>query len=181
MLCPILIGSLFYEVFYTKNGLDFPLAHGYRSIRPTRLGLSGLVFCFYPLQYTYENSTVIYEEGRQLHKTKKNLYQAFLFIPLKFPILNLTMWCTRSHMSNVWIATIFNRGLINDFALLQDVFSHWVFTPWTNTCLCLCELFNVVYLMLVYPWWMLRLNWLSNFNDLNLNDRLKLVVTRIRV
>ena len=50
MLCPILIGSLFYEVFYTKDGLDFPLAHGYKSVRPTRLGPSGLVFCFYPLQ-----------------------------------------------------------------------------------------------------------------------------------
>ena len=101
ILCPIPIGLLFYQGFYTKDRLDFPSAHGYRSVRPTRLGLSGLVFCFYPLQYTYENSTVIYEEGRQLHKTKKNLYQAFLFIPLKFPILNLTMWCTRSHMSNV--------------------------------------------------------------------------------
>ena len=30
MLCPILIGSLFYEGFYTKDGLDFPLAHGHR-------------------------------------------------------------------------------------------------------------------------------------------------------
>ena len=47
MLYPILIGSLFYEVFYTKDGLDFPFAHGYRSVRPTRLGLAGLVFCFY--------------------------------------------------------------------------------------------------------------------------------------
>ena len=53
MLCPILIGSLFYKVFYTKDGLDFPLAHGYRSVRPTRLGPSGLVFCFYPLQKLY--------------------------------------------------------------------------------------------------------------------------------
>ena len=51
MLCPILIGSLFYEGFYTKDGLDFPLAHGHRSVRPTRLGLSGLVFCFYPLHH----------------------------------------------------------------------------------------------------------------------------------
>ena len=50
MLCPIFIRSLFYKVFYTKDGLDFPLAHGYRSVRPTRLGPSGLVFCFYPLQ-----------------------------------------------------------------------------------------------------------------------------------
>ena len=51
MLCPILIGSLFYEAFYTKDGLDFPLAHGYRSVRPTRLGPSGLVFCFHPFHY----------------------------------------------------------------------------------------------------------------------------------
>ena len=50
MLCPILIGSLFYEVFYANDGLDFPLAHGYKSVKPTRLGLSGLVFCFYPFQ-----------------------------------------------------------------------------------------------------------------------------------
>ena len=50
MLCPILIGSLFYEAIYTKDGLDFPLAHGYRPVRPTRLGLLGLVFCFHPLQ-----------------------------------------------------------------------------------------------------------------------------------
>ena len=49
MLCPILIGFLFYEGFYTKDGLDFPLAHGHRFVRPTRLGPSGLVFCFYPL------------------------------------------------------------------------------------------------------------------------------------
>ena len=50
MLCPILIGSLFYEGFYAKNGLDFPLAHDHRSVRPTRLGPSGPIFCFYPLQ-----------------------------------------------------------------------------------------------------------------------------------
>ena len=49
MLYPILIGPLFYQGFYTKDGLDFPLAHGHRSVRPTRLGLSGLVFCFHPL------------------------------------------------------------------------------------------------------------------------------------
>ena len=50
MLCPIPIGPLFYQGFYTKDGLDFPLAHGHRSVRPTCLGPSGLVFCFYPLQ-----------------------------------------------------------------------------------------------------------------------------------
>ena len=50
MLRPILIGSLFYEGFYAKDGLDFPLAHGHRSVRPTRLRSSGPVFCFYPLQ-----------------------------------------------------------------------------------------------------------------------------------
>ena len=50
MLCPILIGSLFYEGFYAKDELDFPLAHGHRSIRPTRLGPLGLIFCFYPIQ-----------------------------------------------------------------------------------------------------------------------------------
>ena len=50
MLRPILIGSLSYEGFYAKDGLDFPLAHGHRSVRPTRLGPSGPVFCFYPLQ-----------------------------------------------------------------------------------------------------------------------------------
>ena len=50
MLCPTLIESLFYEVFYTKDGLDFPSAHGHRPVRPTHLGPSGLVFCFYPLQ-----------------------------------------------------------------------------------------------------------------------------------
>ena len=46
MLYPILIGSLFYEGFYAKDGLDFPLAHGHRSVRPTRLGP---IFCFYHL------------------------------------------------------------------------------------------------------------------------------------
>ena len=50
MLCPILIGSLFYEGFYAKDELDFPLAHGHRSIRSTRLGPLGLIFCFYPIQ-----------------------------------------------------------------------------------------------------------------------------------
>ena len=39
MLCPIPIGPLFYQVFYTKDGLDFSLAHGHRcahSFRPVR-------------------------------------------------------------------------------------------------------------------------------------------------
>ena len=54
MLCPILIGPLFYQGFYAKDGLDFPLAHGRRSVRPTRLGPLGLVACFYPLHiYIY--------------------------------------------------------------------------------------------------------------------------------
>ena len=52
MFCLILIGPLFYQGFYTKDRLDFPLAYGHRSVRPTRLGPSGLVFCFYPLQKT---------------------------------------------------------------------------------------------------------------------------------
>ena len=56
MLCPILIGLLFYQEFYTKDGLDFSLAHGYRSVNPTRLGSSGLVFCFYPLQIYNNNN-----------------------------------------------------------------------------------------------------------------------------
>ena len=50
MLCPTLVGSLFHEGFYAKDGLDFPLAHGHRSVRPTCLGSSGLIFCFHPLQ-----------------------------------------------------------------------------------------------------------------------------------
>ena len=50
MLCPIPIGPLFYQGFYTKDGLDFPLAYGHRSVRPTHLGPSGFVFYFYPLQ-----------------------------------------------------------------------------------------------------------------------------------
>ena len=50
MFCPILIGSLFYEGFYAKDGLGFPLAHRHRSVRPTRLGPLGPIFCFYPLQ-----------------------------------------------------------------------------------------------------------------------------------
>ena len=32
MLCPILLGSVFYKIFYIKDGLDFPSAHGYRSV-----------------------------------------------------------------------------------------------------------------------------------------------------
>ena len=50
MLCPILIGPLFYQGFYAKDGLDFLLAHGHRPVRPTRLGPLGLAFYFYPLQ-----------------------------------------------------------------------------------------------------------------------------------
>ena len=50
MLCPIFIGSLFYEGFYTKDGLDFPLAHGYRFARPTSLGPPVPIFGFYSLQ-----------------------------------------------------------------------------------------------------------------------------------
>ena len=46
MLCPIFIGSLFYEGFYTKDGLDFPLAHGHRSARPTRLARQALSSVF---------------------------------------------------------------------------------------------------------------------------------------
>ena len=46
----ILIGPLFYQWFHTKDGLDFLLAHGHRPVKPTRLGPSGLAFCFYPLQ-----------------------------------------------------------------------------------------------------------------------------------
>ena len=52
MLCPILIGPLFYQGFHTKDGLDFLLAHGYKPVRPTRLVPSGIAFCFYPLQYS---------------------------------------------------------------------------------------------------------------------------------
>ena len=51
MLCPILIGPLFYQGFHSKDGLDFLLAHGHRPVKPTRLGPSGLAFCFYPLQH----------------------------------------------------------------------------------------------------------------------------------
>ena len=51
ILCHILIGFLFYEGFYTKDGLDFPLAHGHRFTRPTSLGPPGPVFGFYSLQY----------------------------------------------------------------------------------------------------------------------------------
>ena len=50
ILCSIPIGLLFYQGLYIKDRLDFPSAHGHRSVRPTRLGPSGLVFCFYPLQ-----------------------------------------------------------------------------------------------------------------------------------
>ena len=50
MLCPILIGPLFYHGFHTKDGLNFLLAHGHRPVRPTSLGPSGFAFYFYPLQ-----------------------------------------------------------------------------------------------------------------------------------
>ena len=59
ILRPIVIGSLFYEGFYVKDGLDFPLAHGHRSVRPTRLGPSGLIFCFNSLQLVYRNTNTI--------------------------------------------------------------------------------------------------------------------------
>ena len=60
MLCPTLIGSLFHEGFYAKDGLDFPLAHGHRSVRPTRLGPSGPIFYFYPLQFLLWTFTTIF-------------------------------------------------------------------------------------------------------------------------
>ena len=47
ILGPILIGSLFYVVFYTRDGLVFSLAHGYRSVRPICPGPSGLVFILF--------------------------------------------------------------------------------------------------------------------------------------
>ena len=46
MLCPILIGSLFYEGFYIKDGLDFPLAHGHRFARRCLRFLSSSVALF---------------------------------------------------------------------------------------------------------------------------------------
>ena len=46
ILGPILIGSLFYVVFYTRDRLDFSLAHRYRFVRPICPGPSGLVFVF---------------------------------------------------------------------------------------------------------------------------------------
>ena len=36
MLCPILIGPLFYQGFHTRDGLDFLLAHGHGPVRPVR-------------------------------------------------------------------------------------------------------------------------------------------------
>ena len=36
MLCPILIGPLFYQGFHTRDGLDFLLAHGRGPVRPVR-------------------------------------------------------------------------------------------------------------------------------------------------
>ena len=59
MLHPIFIGSLFYEGFHVKDGLDFPLAHGHRSVRPARLGPSGPIFCFYPLHKVRANIVFI--------------------------------------------------------------------------------------------------------------------------
>ena len=55
ILGPILIGSLFYVVFYTKDGLVFSLAHGYRSVRPIYPGTSGLVFILFscPLHHIW--------------------------------------------------------------------------------------------------------------------------------
>ena len=47
ILGPILIGPLFDVVFYTRDGLVFSLAHGYRSVRPICPGLSGLVFILF--------------------------------------------------------------------------------------------------------------------------------------
>ena len=43
----ILIGPLFDVVFYTRDGLVFSLAHGYRSVKPICSGLSGLVFILF--------------------------------------------------------------------------------------------------------------------------------------
>ena len=58
ILCTILIKPLFYQGFYTKDGLDFLLTHGRRSVRPTCLGPSGLVFCFYPLQLSWRDKVL---------------------------------------------------------------------------------------------------------------------------
>ena len=46
-LGPILIESLFYVVFYTRDGLVFSLTHGYRSVRSICSGLLGLVFILF--------------------------------------------------------------------------------------------------------------------------------------
>ena len=48
MLCPILIGPLFYHGFHTKDGLDFLLAHGHRPVRPCLLFLSSSAAPFTP-------------------------------------------------------------------------------------------------------------------------------------
>ena len=68
MLCLILIGPLFYQGFHTKDGLDFPLAHGHRPVKPTRLDPLGLAFCFYPLQLPPSPHLVrrFFVEGGQL-------------------------------------------------------------------------------------------------------------------
>ena len=88
----ILIGSLSYEGFYLKDRLDFPLAHGHRSVKPTRLGPSGPVFCFYLLHlYTFShqknnnnnnnnNNKIKKKERRKEKKRKKPYLSTFLFV-----------------------------------------------------------------------------------------------------
>ena len=92
MLRPILIGSLSYERFYTKDRLDFPLTHGHRSVKPTRLGPSGPVFYFYLLHlYTFShqknnnnnnnnNNKIKKKERRKEKKRKKPYLSTFLFV-----------------------------------------------------------------------------------------------------
>ena len=89
----ILIGSLSYEGFYLKDRLDFPLAHGHRSVKPTCLGPLGPVFCFYLLHlYTYShqkkknnnnnnnNNKIKKKERRKEKKRKKPYLSTFLFV-----------------------------------------------------------------------------------------------------
>ena len=70
MLCPILIGPLFYQGFHTKDGLDFLLAHGYRPVRPVRHCLLFLSSSVAP--FTSFGPSLFYARGASWGDGKNN-------------------------------------------------------------------------------------------------------------
>ena len=101
----ILIGSLSYEGFYIKDRLDFPLAHGHRSVKPTCLGPLGPVFCFYLLHlYTFSHQKkkiiiiiiiIIIIKLKRKKEEKKRKERNPIFPHFCLLMLTLSVLCSR--------------------------------------------------------------------------------------